>query len=338
MIKTKALILLAIITFATASTILLAQGQNYLSIEEKIVDITEKAAQQVDDLIVSINSDEEALEKIETADLLEQLQNNITLHEEGLTKLDSAKEALTNNQNTIAIDSAIDAQRIFREVYSSINIIMQTSGIEKPHLLLDCLELQDAITRELNRIDSLRELLETDAPQEIVALLDEAQELLKQANDLLLEEKLAEAKTLFNEAKADIIHVYQYLKTIAESSNAWRLTDYCQQLQERARERFRYGHEQNVDLTDTLATLGYQSETEFMNALSNQIQNAEDQQNIQSAITLCQQLSQMVKNMENAVNQEITRQQGQKNGPGYGGNITGNGSANGSGSGTMGEN
>ena len=324
--KTKGIILLAIIILATTSPTLLVQGQNYISIEEKIVNIAEKAAQKVDEIIILINSNQETLEKIDTTGLLEQFQNNVTLYEEGLTKLDSAKQALANNQNTEAIDFAIDVLRIFKEVYSSVTTIMQTSGIEKAPQLISSQEIQDAISRELNRIDSLRELVGSDAPEQIVNLLDDAQELFNQANAKLIEEDFTEAKNLYNEAKADILQVYQYLKETAESSNVERLTIYCQQIQERARERFRYGQEKNVDLTNALTTLGYQSETEFMNALSNQIQNAENQQSIQSALTLCQQLSQMVQNMENVVNQEITRQQGQQSGPGIEGNSAGNGS------------
>jgi len=332
MIKTKAILLLSVLTMASIFPILFAQGQSSLTIEEKIVNMAEKAASQVENLLVLVN-DEGGAEKIENTGLTEQFEDNATLYKKGLAKLDSAKQALATSDDEIAVNSAIDALKIFREVYSSLNIIMKTSGIEQTYRLNDNQEISDAIARELQRIDSLREIIGTDAPNEITGLLENTEEVLNEANGLLLEDKISEVKNLYVEAKQDIVEVYQYLKETAEYSNVWRLSGYCERLQERAQERFRYGQEQKVDLTSTLSALGYQSEADFMNVLNNQIQNAQNQKDFKNAIVQCQELSQLVQNMENAVNQEINRQQG---GSGNGGSGAGDGSGYGSSSGAMG--
>jgi hypothetical protein len=332
--KTKALIMLSLITMAAISPILLVQAQSYLAVEEKIVDLAQKAADHAEKLI-TIANEEEALQKIEDLNLKEQLQNAITLYEEGLLKLDLAKEALTTSPDT-APDIAVEALQIFRDTIKSLNTIFDTAGIETNCIVNENQVLSNALTRELERITNLREILPTETPQEIVALLDTAQSQLEQAKALLLEDKLTEAKTLYLEARSDIAGVYQYLRETAEDSNIWRLAGYCERLQERVRERFRYGREQNVDLTGTLASLGYQSETAYMNELSNQLQNAQNQQDIQNAIRQCEQISLSVQNLENAVNQEITRQYGQQGGSGSSGGSGGNWAGNGASGPSMG--
>lgn len=335
MIKTKAaaFTLLIILVCSTIPALLLVNGQGNKTVEENMVRIAEKAGNQISSLIATINLDANAATKIESANLAEQFQNNITLYETtGLTRLSEAKEALANYEYNQAADLSLEALTIFRTVYNSLQNIIKEADIQ--------IETSDsnqevlaAIQRELLRIEALQNPLPEDTPQSIITLLEDANNTLLQAKTELQNSKDEEAKNLYLEAKQDISQVYQYLKETAEYSNVWRLSDYCEGLQERTRERFRYGKEQNIDLTTVLASLGYQSETEFMNALSNQIQNAKNQQDIQNAIQQCQTLSQLVQNMENAVNQEINRHHGQQGVSGNGGSGSGYGSGSGSGSG-----
>jgi hypothetical protein len=332
--KTKALILLSIIAIAAISPILLVQAQNYLTIEQKVVDIAQNTADHAEKLITVAN-EEEALQKIQDVNLQEQLQNAITLYEEGMAKLDLAKEALATSPET-ASGYALEALQMFREAIKSLTTILKTAGIEPNLILNENQVLSDALARELQRITTLREILPTETPREIFALLDSTQSLLEQANALLLQDKLAEAKTLYLEARSDIYEVYQYLRETAADSNIWRLAGYCERLQERIRERFRYGREQNVDLSGPLAALGYQSETEYTNALSNQLQTVQNQQDIKNAIQQCEQIGLSVQNMENAVNEEITRQFGQQGGPVSSPGSAGNWAGNGAGAGNMG--
>jgi aminopeptidase N len=128
-----------------------------------------------------------------------------------------------------------------------------------------------------------------------------------------------EAKSAFLDAKASISEVYQYLKAQAEENNTWRLQNYCEGLQERIRERFRYGREEEIDFSEVLQSYGYQSEDQFMEALQNQTQTCQSEQNFENAIQECEQAGQMVQQMEQALNQEINKQQG-PNGPGPSGN------------------
>jgi len=328
-----------------ASPLMLVQGQTLTSPAAKVVWIAENAGQHIQNLIDLINADEDALTKIAVVELTEDFEANVTLYEtDGLANLEAAQEALANTEYEDAVDSAVEALRIFREVYSSIHIIMEKAGIQRDDLI-ENQGLLEAITRELQRIDRLREILSDDVPQDILDSLDAAEALLSEARTLLLDGDVDAARSAFLEAKESISEVYVYLKAQAVDYNTWRLYNYCEQARERIRERFRYGQNQGVDFSGVLQSYGYQSENEFMEAFQNWAQTAQGEQNFGDALRDCQELSQMVQQMEQALNQEINRHQGQYgsggsgsgsgyrgSGSGYGGSGSGSGSGSGGGS------
>jgi len=199
---------------------------------------------------------------------------------------------------------------------------MKAADLQKDDLL-------EAITREQQMIDRLREILPVDTPQEIFDTLEASTGLLSEAKTLLLDGDVVAAKSTFLDVKEKISEVYDYLKEQAADSNAWRLTSYCEQAQERIRERFRYGQNQGVDFTSVLQSYGYQTESQFMEALQNRALIAQGEQNFSNALQDCVEVSQMVQQMEQSLNQEIGRHQAQ-NGTG-GSDSGGNGSGSGKG-------
>ncbi len=321
--RVTAIIILASIILATTPAMLLAQGQIQTAPAQQIVTLAEKAAQQVQNLIDMINADQDALAQIQTAGLTYEFDENVTLFSTGLVYLEAAQTALANSENQDAVDSTVEALSVFREVYSSIHSILQATDLQKGDLI-ENQGLLEAITRQLQKIDNLREILPDGTPQEILELLDNSQGLLNEARALLLDGDVTAARSAFLEAKQDISSVYLYLKEQAEESNTWRLSNYCQGVQERIRERFRYGRDQGVDFTSVLQSYGYQSESQFMEALHNRIQTAQGEQDFYIALQDCQAVSRMVQQMEQSLNQEIGRHQAQ-NGPG-GSDSSGNGS------------
>ena len=322
--KAAALAILISIILATAPTMFLVQGQTQAAPAEKMVELAERAGQQVQNLIDMINANETALAQIETVGLITQFEDNVTLYEtEGLGSLAAAQEALANSEYEAAVDSAVEALSVFREVYSSIHVILEAADLQKGHLI-ENQGLLEAITRELQRIDRLRDILPGDAPQEITDLLDDAEELLNEARTLLLDGDETAARSTFLEVKQSISQVYQYFKAQAEESNQRRIYNYCEGVQQRIQQRFRYGRDQGVDFTGVLQSFGYQSEHQFMEALQNRTQTAQGEQNFDNAVQDCEGIRQMVQEMEQALNQEIKRHQNQYglggSGNGYGGN------------------
>jgi hypothetical protein len=225
--KVAAIAILASIILATTPAMLLAQGQVQTAPAQQIVTIAERAAQQIQNLIDKINANEDALAQIDTIGLTDEFDANVTLYEsDGLKNLADAQEALTNSKYEDAVDSAVEALSIFREVYSSIHVIMKAADLQRDDLI-ENQGLLEAITREQQRIDRLREILPVNAPQDIFDALDASTGLLSEAKTFLLDGDVDAAKSTFLEAKENISKVYDYFKEQAADSNTWRLYNYC---------------------------------------------------------------------------------------------------------------
>jgi tetratricopeptide (TPR) repeat protein len=327
--KVAAMAILVCIMLVGSPAMLLVQGQTPTTPAEKLVWLAETAGQQIQNLIDLIKVDDDALKQIEDVGLAEDFEAEVTLYETaGLGNLEAAQEALSDSEYENAVDYAVEALSVFREVYSSIHVIMEAADLQRDDLI-ENQGLLEAITRELQRIDHLRDILPVDTPQDILDILDTAAEFLSEARALLLAGEATAAKSAFLDAKESISQVYDYLKEQAEDYNTWRIYNYCERVRERIRERFRYGRDQGVDFTGVLQSLGYQSETQFMEALQSLTQTIQGEQNFGNVMQDCEGLSQMVQEMEQALNQEIYRHQGQYgSGGGYGGSGSG-GSGNG---------
>jgi len=301
---------MTLILFPAAITIVNAQINH--TVEKNLVDVAEQASQRIQSLVTSVYLDTNATEKIENCGLSNQFGDNVTRYQsDGLTKLNSAKQALSNSQFESAADLALEALELFREVYGNLQLIIIEAGVQSVSSG-NIQELSDAITRELNRISTLKENLPFSKATEIFSLLDDVNQILLEAKALLLEDKYAEAKSLFVEAKQNISQIYHLLKDQAEASNSWRLDEYCVRLQHQIQEKFRYGNENGINFNSAIQAMGYQSENQFMQMLQNRIQTAKSQSNIQSILHECESVKQMVQEMEQALNQEISHhQQGQ---------------------------
>jgi flagellar biosynthesis/type III secretory pathway protein FliH len=305
-----AMLLSVIVAAAPASAILYGQGQ--VDPAEELVEVADKAEQQVKDLIDLVYANDTALQKIEDVGLLGELESNVTLYDEGLANLTLAHNALDAADYDGAVDYATDALSAFRDVFSSIHVILEAAGLQKGHLV-DNQGLLEAMTHQLERIDRLREILPGDAPEEIKQLLDDAEALLdiNAARTLLLEGKSTEVNSSLQEAKQLISQVYDYLKSQAEESNAWRIDGYCERVQERIRERFRQGNQMGIDFTGVLDSLGYQSENQFMETLQNMIQNAQGETgDFKNALQDLDTIGQMVQQMDQALTQQMQQHQG----------------------------
>jgi len=302
-------------------------GQVQATPAEQLVAVADNAEQKVNDLIDLVYANESVLDKIEEVGLLDALEKNVTLYDEGVGNLTLAHDALDAEDDEGAVGYATDALSIFREVFSSIHMILEDAGLQKCELV-DCQGLLDAMTRQLERIDRLREILPEDAPEEIVQLLDDAEALLDidAARALLLEGKTTEVKDTLQEAKELISQVYDYLKEQAEGLNAWRIEGYCERVRERIRERFRNGNQSGIDFTDVLESLGYQSEKQFMETLENMIQTAKGKTgDFKNALQDLDAIGQMVQEMDQAMTQKMNQYQ---NGSGSGSNGDGSGNGN----------
>lgn len=340
-ILTFAVLATILVLVTPVSSILAAQGPASTSnVAEKLVLLAENAEQQVKNLIDTVYANETAIEKITAIELLEELEANVTLYDQGVVTLAKAQSALDLLDYEGAIGNATEAFVIFRQVFQSIHVILKEAGLQTGQLV-DAYGLLEAYSRALERIEQLRQLLPEEAT-EYKSLLDQAEALLDidAARELLLEGKVSEVTIALSEANQLISQVYQYLKQQAEESNNFRVNGYLREMEqakERIRERFQYAGGQGVDVEAILKSLGYQNETALMQALENMTQTAQGKiGDINSVIQDLEALGQMIRQMNQTLTQEIHRHQEQQ---GQGGSGSGSGAgegAGGSGSGSSG--
>ena len=335
------LILLATVIASTApvSAIFYAQGQNQESTAEKFVELADGAGQKVKDLIDLVYANETALQTIEDAGFLDELEGNVTLYYEGLENVTNAYDALAVGDYEGAIANATEALSVFREVFSSIHIILCNSGLQKGHLV-DAQGLLEAIRRAIEKIERLREILPENAT-EAVELLDQAEAYLDidLARTMLLEGKVSEVVYNLTQANQLISQVYHYLKAQAEATNTLRICRYlefCERERQRSRERFRLAANEGVNVTAALESLGYQNENEFMQTLENMIQTAQGKtEDITNVIQDLETISQTIREMDRAITQETNRYRERYGSPQ--GSGSGYGQGYGSGQGTGGD-
>lgn len=322
MLKRKVLLLaiLAIVFITLAPVSALFAGQNQLSIDltaEKVVEIAQTAEAQVKNLIDYIYANDEALQKITDAKLMENLEGNVSLHEEGVVWLTSAEQKLESSNYNQAIIDAKEALQDFRQALKSINWILQDVGL-KPAQEVDATSLLDSINRALTKIQRLRELLPTDAVEQMELLIQAEDFLnLEENKNLLAEGKLTKVSDNLSEANQLISQVYQYLKFEAELSNTERIYGYLQgtsQMRERFRERFGQAIVEGVDVTAVLNSLGYKNEEEFMQTLQNMTQDAQGEiGNMDNVLHQLESINHAIQQMDQSLTQEMNRHQhGQK--------------------------
>jgi len=303
--------LISVVTTATpASAILYGKAQIQGTSEEQIVELAGRADAQVKNLIELMYANETALKQIEDFGLIDELNGNLTLYDEGVANLEQAHEALESANYDAAVDIATEALRIFREIFKSINIILEEAGLQKGQLV-DAQGLLEAITRGIRIIDRLRDILPADATAAL-DLLDQAEAYLdlNAARALLIEGENNSVADRLNQANQLISQVYQYFKSQAEESNTLRIDDYCERVQERIRERFRYGRDYGIDFSTVLSNLGYQSENQFIETLQDMIQTAQGKTgDFKSAMQDLDAISRVVQEIDQALEQEINQYQ-----------------------------
>jgi len=336
---------MAVLTILVTIIVMAAPASAYLSSQsletkaERMVDIADGARDRVMDLVALVEADETAMENITDAGLDEQYYGNVSLcveagtlvggievteDGEGWTYLDAANQSLLDGEYQDAIDNAKEALTIFRDVLRSIHVILCEAGVEKEQLL-DPQVLQEAIERSLDRITELRALLSEEA--EIVTKLDDAENLLNEAQDLLLLDQVEEAADNLREANALISQVCQYLKEVAEELNPSRVRGYLDEAycyRERFRERFGHAWDEEFDVNGFLNEHGYQNEEEFMNSFQQMIENAQGTEDIDETIQNLNEIGHMIRDMDEALTQEVSQyrarhgQQSTTSGSGFG--------------------
>jgi hypothetical protein len=322
------IILATVIVMAAPASAAMFHGQSESVKAEKIVELADKAGQKVENLIALVYVNETVLEMIENAFLLDELEGNATLFDEGTANVTAAYDALEAEDYEGAVANATQALEIFREVFKSINLILYESDVQKGQII-DAQGLLVAMQRALERIERLRELLPEDAA-EALELLDNATIYLDvdTARLWLLDGKVNETAYNLTQANHLISDAHQYLKAQAEQGNLMRIRNYLrvmERIRGRIRERLELAGNEGIDIDAVMQSFGYENTTEFEEAFQNMTENAQENMGeIKNAIKGLKDFGQTMREMDKELAQEIRQNRAQYGG-GQGNSQMGNG-------------
>jgi tetratricopeptide (TPR) repeat protein len=339
MVKTSKIaivvILAAIIVMAAPVSAAMFHGQSESDRAEKIVELADKAGQKVEDLIALVYANDTILEIIENATLLDELEGNVTLYDEGVANVTAAYDALEAEDYENAVGNATEALSIFREVLGSIHFIMQESGVARGDIM-EGQGLLTAMERALERIEKLREILDNIDPedvseediQEALDLLNEAEAYLNKdaAIQWLLDGNVTETAYNLTQANHLISDAHQILKDLAKEANPRRLNNFLEKMtrtRERLTERLQYAGGEGVDVNGVLNQMGYENMTEFEQALQEMASNAKNADDIKDALKELKELGQTIRGIDKELTQQM-HQHGQQSGQGGNGQNSGN--------------
>jgi hypothetical protein len=321
-------ILASILVTAIPVSAAMFNGQSADTRAEKIVELADKAGQKVDDLIVLVYLNETVLEMIEDATLLDELEGNVTLYDEGVANVTAAYTALEVEDYDGAVANATQALDIFRAVFQSINNILCNSDVQKCDVI-DSQGLLVAMQRALERIEKLRELL-SEEDTEALEMLDAATLYLDidTARLWLLDGRVDDTAYNLTQANHLISDAHQYLKTQAEQGNMNRIRNYLQVMERvrgKIRERLELADSEGINVGDVLESFGYNGATEFEQAFQSMSENAQTSMaEIKNTVMEMKQFGQTLRQMDKALAQEIRQNQVHGNGQNQG-NGVGNG-------------
>lgn len=311
-------ILVAIIALVVPASVVFS-SQSIGNKTENIVEIAENAQQSLMDLVAFVTADADAMYLITEAELEDDFYGNVSLcveegttfgdwtaieDGEGWTCLEDANSALTTEEYEDAIDYAKEVLTIFRDAFRSIHVILCEAGVEIGHLLEPEI-LQEALDRSQERIDQLRDLL---ADEEMLAVLNEAEGMLSDAQAYLESENIDYAKDSLREANELISQVCQDLRQIAQELNPQRIRNYCEEAfryRERFRGRFREAENEGFDVDGFLQQFGYQNEDEFMTRFQEMIQNTENGEDLEDVFDDLEDIGYLIRQMDQNLTEEM---------------------------------
>lgn len=273
------LMMMLAVPLLTSSTVLSAQDQGWVDKRtENLVELADQAREKVESLFDLIYANESAVEAITDAGLLDDLEGNQTLFDEAVTLLAEAQTALDEEDYQAASEKAIDALRMFRDVFKSLNRILAEAEVQRGRLV-DAQGLIEAMRRALERIERLREVLPANAT-EALALLEEAESYLNvdEAIALLNEGNVSQVVSHLVQANRLIAEANVALRVQARLMNAVRIRNFLRDLQrirERLWERLERASNRGFNVTTILGRLGYANVEEFNQSINEMMSNAE---------------------------------------------------------------
>jgi tetratricopeptide (TPR) repeat protein len=230
---------------------------------EQMVKVAEAALFKVESFVNSTLQDANVTGKLESLGLMDEFRGNASLLDQAKALMAEAKADMEAGNYTDAVEKAMEAMKVCRDVFKSVHEILEEAGLEeaeKPEIRAQGLLV--AIDRALERIKRIEALLPKDA-SDVKALLSQAAALLNltEAEQLLREGNVTEVAHRLAEANKLIAQAFKQLKSKAEEKAAERVEKFKEKVEERLREIA--GKMNETELGEAMRKLGFGNVSSF---------------------------------------------------------------------------
>lgn len=267
---------------------------------EMIIKVANRTALRIEGFIKKIQNDAIILEKLENADLIDDLEGNISAFEDARRLIDNASKRLSANDYSGAISLAKEALMKLRDVFIAIHrMIMKVQGVGEEGRAGGLIV---AMKRSLMRLEKIKSLI----GEEDLQLIEKAERYLNitEAKRLLAEGNVSEVSRRLVEANKIIKQLYAHLREKASSKIRERINRYLHiigRFRENVIDRIGIARAAGVNVTEILLNLGVKNATELREKIAEKIREAKKKGNIKDLLCVARKIGKGLWKIDRAV-------------------------------------
>ena len=267
---------------------------------EMIVKVANLVAQRIEGFIKKIQNDSIILEKLENADLIDDLEGNISAFEDARSLIDDASKRLSAKDYSGAISLVKEALMKLRNVCMAIHrMIMEVQGVREEGRTEGLIV---AMKRSLMRLQRIKSLI----GEEDLQLVEKAERYLNitEAKRLLAEGNVSEVSHRLVEANKIIKQLYTHLKEKASSKTKERVNRYLHiigRFRENIINRIGIARAAGVNITEILQTFGVKNVTELREKIAERIREAKKKGDIKELLGVARKVGRGLWKIDRAI-------------------------------------
>jgi len=267
---------------------------------EMIFKVANRIALRIEGFIKKIQNDAVILEKLENADLIDDLEGNISAFEDARSLIDDASKRLSANDYSGAISLVKEALMKMRDVYTAIHrMIMKIQGVREEGRAGGLIV---AMKRSLMRLQKIKSLIR----EEDLQLVEKAERYLNitEAKRLLAEGNVSEVSRRLAEANKIIKQLYAHLREKAYSKIRERVNRYLHiigKFRENIIDRIGIARAAGVNVTEILQILGVKNATELREKITERIREAKKKGDIKELLGVARKIGKGLWRIDRAI-------------------------------------
>ncbi len=267
---------------------------------EMIIKVANRVAQRMEGFIKRIQNDGVILEKLENADLIDDLEGNISAFEDARSLIDDASKRLSANDYSGAISLVKEALMRMRNVCMTIHrIIMKIQDVREEERAGGLIV---AMKRSLIRLQKIKSLI----GEEDLQLVEKAERYLNitEAKRLLVEGNVSEVSRRLVEANKIIKQLYAHLREKASSKIRQRVNRYLHiigRFRENIIDRIGIARAAGVNVTEILQIFGVKNVTELREKIAERIREAKKKGDIKELLSAARKIGKGLWKIDRAI-------------------------------------